>query len=81
MFQLEGMMIWAYKMVDLGLMPAVENLHFKAFPDRFVGLVLSQATAQCIKTGQVELKVTGLYPGPSLRVIEWNILGVKSTVR
>lgn len=27
-------------MADVGLMPAVENFHFKAFPDQFVGLVL-----------------------------------------
>lgn len=32
--------LWAYKIAGLGLMPAVENFHFKAFPDQFVGLVL-----------------------------------------
>lgn len=38
--------LWAYKMADLGLMPAVENFDFKAFPDEFVGPVLYQATAR-----------------------------------
>lgn len=27
-------------MADVGLMPAVEKFHFKAFPDQFAGLVL-----------------------------------------
>ena len=57
-------------MADLGLMPAVANFHFKAFPDQFVGPVLHQATAQDTKADRVELKVTGLCPGPSLGVIE-----------
>lgn len=57
-------------MADLGLMPAVENFHFKAFPDQFVGPVLYQATAQDRKTDQVELKVKNLCPGPSLGVTE-----------
>ena len=57
-------------MADLGLMPAVANFHFKAFPDQFVGPVLHQATARDTKADRVELKVTGLCPGPSLGVIE-----------
>jgi len=57
-------------MADLGLVPAVENFHFKAFPDQFVGPMLHQATAQDTQTDQVELKVTSVCPDPSLGATE-----------
>lgn len=48
------MKIWAYKMADPGLMLAVENPHFKAFPDQFVIPVLYQATGQRARSGGIE---------------------------
>lgn len=68
-FSWREMILRAYKMTDMGLTPAVENFHFKAFPDQFIGLVFYQAAAQDTKIDQVELKVTCPCPGTSLRVI------------